>query len=103
MPRLETWFRRTLLLLAVACWTATIVLGWLIIDGDINQLKHPGVGLFIFIGQGLAITFTILWGQFRVRRIAAMIMKAGVRAGVESGLTLAAGRKKRSDDRECDQ
>jgi len=77
----ETVFRRALLSGAVVCWAASTTLSVLIINKTIDQVAHPGIGLIVFLIQGLAITLTIVWAQFRFRRVMVEVLKAGIELG----------------------
>lgn len=77
----EKALRTTLLTASVILWAGSITVSWLVIGKHIDSVQHPGIGLIVFIAQGLAITLTIIWAQFRSRRIMIEVMKAGVAAG----------------------
>lgn len=76
----EETLRRTVLVSAGICWGVSITLSWLIIAEVISQIDHPGLGLVVFMAQGLAITLTIVWAQLRSRSTLVEVMQAGMQA-----------------------
>lgn len=79
----EDTMRRALLIVAAFCWAASLTVSWMIIDKVIDTLKHPGISLLVFMTQGLAITLTIVWAQFRNRRVMVETMRAGLQLAEE--------------------
>lgn len=74
----EDRFRRNLLLGAMACWMAAITFCALILAGPVESGKGWGQVTNMFLA--LAITFTVIWSQFRIRRIIVSIFNAGMQA-----------------------
>lgn len=77
----EANIRRTVLGVAATAWVVSIVVASLVITKTIDQVGHPGIGLVVFLSQGVAITATIVWAQFRNRRVMMEVMKTGLNLG----------------------
>lgn len=74
----EEALRRAILVAAGACWAVSLTLSWLIIAKVIDNLKHPGLGLVVFMAQGLAVTLTIVWAQLRNSHVVTEAFKTGM-------------------------
>lgn len=77
----EKTMRATILVFATLCWAASITLTILIIDGPLSPDRRPGWSTVVILVQSVAITLTVVWAQFRVRRIMVETLKAGIDAG----------------------
>jgi hypothetical protein len=76
----EEALRWSILVTAGLCWGISLTLSWLVIAQVISQVEHPGIGLIVFMAQGLAITLTIVWAQLRNRHTMIAVMHAGMAA-----------------------
>lgn len=74
----EKTLRRLTLISGLMCWVASIVLTMLVVDGPLTPGTHPGVTSIVVLIQSAAITLTVVWAQFRVRRIMIAVLKAGL-------------------------
>lgn len=72
----EETFRRSFLVGAGLCWLASIVLVVLLVAGTIDV--RTGYTSVVVLLQSIAVTLTIVWAQFRVRKIMTAVLKAGM-------------------------
>jgi hypothetical protein len=76
----EETLRRIILVAAGTCWGVSLTLSWLIIGEVVSQVDHPGLGLIVFMAQGLGITLTVVWSQLRNRTTMVEVMRIGMQA-----------------------
>lgn len=77
----EKTLRRLTLVTGLMCWLVSIVLTLLIVDGPLTPATHPGLTSIVVLIQSAAITLTVVWAQFRVRKIMIAVLKAGMSLG----------------------
>lgn len=80
----EAPYRKALAVVALILWAGSLTLSWLIIDKTVSSVKHPGLGLIVFMAQGLAITATIVWAQFRNRKVMIEVLRTGMELGAQN-------------------
>lgn len=73
----EETFRRTFLWAGAACWVASIILVCLLVTGAIGV--STGATSVVVLIQSIAVTLTVVWSQFRVRKIMTAVLQAGIK------------------------
>jgi hypothetical protein len=74
----EETYRRLILIGAALCWLTSGTLVGCLVFRVINADHRPGITSLVVLVQSLAITLTVMWAQFRFRRIMAAVLKAGI-------------------------
>lgn len=72
----EESFRRGFLWGAGLCWMASIIMVCLLVTGTVST--RSGLTSVVVLVQSVAVTLTIVWAQFRVRKIMIAVLRAGM-------------------------
>lgn len=75
----EEAIRKAMMVTAAACWLSSITLTLLVVAGPLDPVRHPGVTSIVVLLQSLAITVSVIWAQFRVRKIMIAVLRAGMK------------------------